>query len=88
MDGIEDFDTFFQGALERFATGDEAGAAGSFVDYGRGDGILKVVVAGCAAAIDQARAAHVAVGELIAGEIDRVVGREFGVDTFVELAVA
>ena len=32
-----------------------------------------------AAGIDQAAAAHVAVGDLVTGQIDRVIGAEFGV---------
>lgn len=88
MDGVEDFDAFFEGALECFSAGDESCTAGAFVDNCGGDGVLEIIVAGCAAAIDEAGAAHVAVGELVSGEVDRVIGCEFGVDAFVEFAVA
>ena len=40
-----------------------------------------------ATGVDQADAAHVAVGDLVAGEVDRVVGREVGVHALVDLAV-
>ena len=40
-----------------------------------------------AARVDQAGAAHVAVGHLVAGQIDRMVARQLGVDLLVRLAV-
>ena len=48
----------------------------------------KSLVPGSAAGIDQTGAAHVAVGHLVAGEIDRVIAAEVGVDALVEFAVA
>ena len=88
LDGLEDFGAFVDGTLEGFSSGDEAGAAGSFVDDGGEDGVLEVVVAGGAAGVDEAGSAHVAVGDLVAAEVDRMVGGEFAVDALIEFAVA
>ena len=53
------------------------------------DGLGQVALAGRRAArVDQRRAAHVAVDDLLAGEVDRVVGRQLLVDELVRLAVA
>src|SRR5580698_7995608 len=87
LDGVEELDAFGHGALEGFAAGDEAGAAGAFVDYGGGYGFFEVVGSGGAAAVDEACAAAEAVDDLIAAEIDGVVAVEFGVDARVEFAV-
>src|SRR2546427_12275506 len=75
LNGVQELDAFFHGTLERFASRNEAGAAGALVDDGGGDGFLEIVCAGSAATVDQTRAAHVAVGDLIAAEIDGMVAR-------------
>ena len=38
LDGVEELDAFVHGALEGFAAGDEAGAAGALIDDGGGYG--------------------------------------------------
>src|SRR5690242_13517738 len=88
LDGVEELDAFGHGALERFAAGDEAGAAGTLVDDGSGYGVLEIVGAGSAAAIDQAGTAHEAVGDLIAAEVDGMIAGEIGIDALVEFSVA
>src|SRR5229473_7040587 len=88
LDGIEKLDAFLHGALEGFAAGDETGAAGALIDDGGGYGFFEVVCAGRAAAIDQAGAAHIAVGDLIAGQVDGMIAGEIGVNALVEFAVA
>src|SRR6266581_6066387 len=88
LNGVQELDTLFHWALERFTAGDEAGAAGALVDDGGGHGFFEVVCAGSAAAVDQARATHVAVGDLIAGQIDGMIAAKVGVDALVEFAVA
>src|SRR5258708_5147505 len=87
LDRVQELDAFFHGALEGFAAGDEAGAAGALVDDGGGDGFFEVVGAGSAAAIDEAGAAHVAGGDLIAGQVDWMIADEGGIDALVEFAV-
>ena len=47
----------------------------------------EVVLAGAAAGVDEAGAAHVPVRHLVAREVDGVVAGELGVDPLVELAV-
>jgi hypothetical protein len=61
LDGVEELDAFGHGALEGFAAGDEAGAAGALVDDGGGYGVFEVVGSRCAAAVDEAGAAAEAV---------------------------
>jgi len=67
---FEELDAFLHRALEGFSAGDEAGAAGALVDHGGGYGFFEVVGAGSAAAVDQACAAHVTVGHLVARQVD------------------
>ena len=88
LDGVEELDAFLHGALEGFAAGDEASAAGALVDDSSGDGFLEIVCAGSAAAVNQASATHVAIGDLIARQIDGMIAAEVGVNTLVKLAVA
>src|SRR6266852_4714027 len=87
LDGVEELDAFLHGALEGFAAGDEASAASALVDDGGGYGFFEVVGTGGAAAVDEASAAHVAVGDLIAGQVDGMIAGEIGVDALVEFAV-
>ena len=88
LDGVEELDAFLHGALEGFAAGDEASAAGALVDDSSSDGFLEIVCAGSAAAVNQASATHVAIGDLIARQIDGMIAAEVGVNTLVKLAVA
>ena len=88
LDGVEELDAFGHGALEGFAAGDQAGAAGALVDDGGGDGFFEVVGPGGAAAVDEAGAAAEAVDDLVAAEVDGVIAVELGVDALVEFAVA
>ena len=88
MNGIEQLGAISHRTLEGFTARYQARSAGALVDDSRHYGVLEVVFAGCATAINEAGAAHVAINNLIAAEIDRVVGGEFGVNALVELAVA
>lgn len=95
LHGVEELDAFFHGFLEGFAAGDEADAAGSFVDDGGADGVLEVGGAfGFAAGVEQGASAGEAVEDLVAAEVDGIGvgtvffgGLEFGVDALVEFAV-
>src|SRR5689334_12724023 len=73
LNGIEELDAFFHGTLECLAAGDEAGASSALVNDCSGHGFFKVIGAGSAAAIDEAGATHVAVGDLIAGQVNGVI---------------
>ncbi len=88
LDGVEQLDAFLHGALEGFAAGDEAGAAGAFVDHGRGYSFFEVVGAGGAATVDEASPAHVAIGHLVACQIDGMIAGEIGVNALIKFAVA
>src|SRR5882672_11513546 len=88
LDGIQELHAFLHGALEGFAAGDEAGAAGALVDDGGGYGFLEIVGAGSAAAVDEPGAAAEAVDDLVAGEVDGMIAVELGVDALIEFAVA
>ena len=74
LNRVQQADAFLHRALERLAAGDQPHAAGALVDHRGLDGFLQVALARrCAARVDQAGAAHVAVGDLIARQVDRVV---------------
>ncbi len=88
LNRVEEFYPLVHWALEGFAAADEAGAAGALVDDGGGDRFLEIVRAAGAAAVDESRAAHVAIRDLIAAEINGVIAREVGVDALIEFAVA
>ena len=88
LDRVEELDPFGHGALERFPAGDQAHAAGALVDDGGGDGVAEIIFAGGAPAVDEAGAAHVAIGDLVAAEVDGVVAAEIGINPLVELPVA
>src|SRR5258708_3409644 len=88
LDGVEQLDAFLHRALEGFAAGDEAGAAGAFVDHGRGYSFFEVVGAGGAATVDEASPAHVAIGHLVACQIDGMIAGEIGVNALIKFAVA
>src|SRR5207302_8759157 len=68
--------------------GDEVIAACADVGDSSGDGFLEIVGAGSAAAVNQANAPHVAIGDLIARQFDGMIAAELGVNTLVKLAVA
>ena len=87
LDGVKELDAFAHGTLKSFAAGDESCAASALVDDGGGDSFLKIVGAGSAAGVDEAGAAHVAVGDLIAREVDGVIAAEIGVDALIKFAV-
>ena len=87
MDGVEEFHALGNGALECLAAADEAEAASSFVDdrgahcFGQIAGARR-----CPSGVDQPDAAHVAVGHLPPGEVDRVVGGQLVIHQRVGLA--
>ena len=60
-----------------FSAGDESGSASAFVDDGGFDGLLEVIFAGGPAGINETGTAHIAVSDLVAGQVDGVVGGEF-----------
>src|SRR4051795_7172437 len=81
LDGVQQRHALVHRALERLAAGDEAGAAGALVDHGGPHGLGEVgLPGGGAAGVDETGAAAVAVDDLPAAEVDRVVGRELLVD--------
>src|SRR5438477_426708 len=88
LNGVEELDAFLHGALERFAAGDETRAASALVDNRSGDGFLEIVCSGSAATVDQDSAAHVAVGDLIARQVDGMIAAEVRVYALVKFAVA
>ena len=78
---MDDLDALLHGTLERLAAEDQAHASGALVDDRRAYRLRQVgLAARSTARIDQARAACVAVQNLVAGEVDRVVRRQLVVD--------
>src|SRR5882762_6503529 len=88
LNGVEKLHAFTHWALECLAAGNEASAAGTLVDHRGGNCFLEVVGSGSATAVDQSRAAHVAIGHLIAAKVDGMVAGEVGINALVEFAVA
>src|SRR6267378_4408445 len=54
LDRVQQRDAFAEGPLEGFSSADQSHAAGALVDDRRRDRFLHVVLAGCAAAVDEA----------------------------------
>src|SRR5438309_1077752 len=73
LNGVEEFYSFDHRTLERFAAGDEAGAAGAFVDDSGSDRFFEIVCAGCAAGVYETGAAHVAIRDLVAAKIGGMI---------------
>src|SRR6202020_196632 len=81
LNAVDEGGALGQRALEGLAADNEAHAPGPLVDHRGADGLGQVAVAlGLAAGVDQADAAGVAVDDLPAGEVDRVLGRQLVVD--------
>ena len=85
---MQELGSLLDRTLEGLATGDQSRAAGTLVDDRRADRLGEIVGTGGSSAIDEAGAAHVAVHDLVAAKVDRVIGGELGVDALVELPVA
>src|SRR5258708_35521177 len=87
LNRVQQPDAFLDRALEGLAAGDEAHAAGALVDDGRLHSLFEIALAGgCATRIDQTGAAHVAVGDLVARQVDRMRARQIRVDLLARLA--
>ena len=88
LNSVQDCDAFFEWLLECLATRDQSSTSSALVDDGRHHRLLQIVVAAGASAVDESNASHVAVCDLVACEVDRVIGREFFVDALVGFAIA
>src|SRR5262249_37928814 len=86
LNRVEQLDALLERSLERLAPRDQAHPTGALVDHRGHHGVAQIVLTGGAAAIDEADPPHVAVGDLVAREVDRIVGGELGVDLLVSLA--
>src|ERR1700730_14997098 len=88
LDGVQQLDAFGHRALERLAPADQPRPACAFVDNRGRDCIFEVIGTGSAAAVDQYRAADVAIPNLLPGEIDWVVAAKISVDALIKFSVA
>ena len=73
LDRMEDLNPFLHGLLEGFAARNETDPAGPFVNHSGRDGVVKVVFSGSSSGVDEADPPHIAVDDLIASQVDRVV---------------
>src|SRR5207244_699628 len=81
LDGVQERHPVCPWPLEGLAARDQAHAAGPLVDDGGADGLGEVALTRAGATgVDEADAAHVAVRDLPAGEVDGMVGGQVGVD--------
>src|ERR1700737_653626 len=87
LNGVQQLDAFGHRALERLAPADQPRSPCTFVDNRGRDRIFEVICTGSAAAVDQPRAAHVAICNLIPCEIDWVVTAKIRVDALVKFSV-
>ena len=85
MNCIEELDPVLHWTLERFATGNQARAAGSLVDNRRERGVGEVLRAARPARIDQARTTEITIRHLVAAQVNRVLAGQLGVDTLASL---
>ena len=83
LNGVKKGDAILQWALEGFASQDQTHSTGAFVDYRCSNRLGKVVRTRCATGVNQTRAAHVTVHDLVAGQVDRVLAGQFRVDVWV-----
>ena len=68
LDGVEELDPFGHRALEGLASGDQSGAACALIDDRREDRILEILLSRGPAAVDEPRAAHVAIRDAIVAD--------------------
>ena len=74
LNSIEQGDSLFKWPLKCLAATDEPDATGAFIDHCRAYRLGHIAIPGGGpAGVDQPHATHVAIGNLIAAQIDRVV---------------
>src|SRR5215813_6029381 len=81
LNRIQDGNAVLHRSLECLATRNQTGTAGALVNNSSGDGFFEVILSGGPARINQSCASHVAIGHLVASQVDRVIGGQFGVDS-------
>src|ERR1043166_4930010 len=86
LDQIQQLRSLFHRALERFPAGDETRSAGALVDHRGHHRFGEIILARCAAGVDETGAAHVAVGHLVTAEVDQMIAGELRIDALVEFA--
>ena len=84
---MQEFCTFADVALESFTTRDEALATGALVDDGSFNRFSEVVITGRTTGVDETDAAHVAISDLVAGEVDRVIGAQVCIHALIDFTV-
>ena len=84
---MQEFSAFADIALESFATRDEALATCTFVDDGSFNSLSEVVATGRTTRVDETDASHVAISDLVAGEVDGVIGAQVSVHALVDFTV-
>jgi hypothetical protein len=48
----------------------------------------KIIFAGCTAGIDEPCTSHIAVGYLVSGKVNRIIGCQFIIDPLIEFSIA
>ena len=87
LNGVQEFCTFFDVALESFTTRDETLATCALIDDRSFNRFSEVVITGRTTGVDETNATHVAISDLVAGEIDWVIGAQVGVHALVDFTV-
>src|ERR1700761_1717340 len=84
LNGVQKFYAITKRALESFAATNQPHAASALIDHGCRNSFRHIILSGSAATVDQANSSHIAVGNLIAAEIDWMIRGEFIVHTLIE----
>src|SRR5258705_12335906 len=74
--------------MKRLASGNQPRASSALVDYRGGHSFFEIVCARRSAAVDQPRAAHVAICHLVAAKVDGMIAVQVSVNALVEFSVA
>jgi len=86
LNRVQQLDSFLHGFLECLPPGNEPHPACSLIDDGGSNCVGQIVLAGCAARVDEPNPPHVAVDDLVASPVNRVIGRELFVNQRMGLA--
>src|SRR2546426_12365416 len=87
LNQVQQLDAIGHGMLEGLSTADESHSASAFVDHGGSHRIGKVIFSRSATGGDQRRTSPVAIGKLVAAELNWVIlRREIAVDPRIGFA--
>lgn len=87
LDRIQNLDSLIHWPLERLSSRNQSHPTCAFVDDSSLHRILQIVVAARSARINQSRASHVAIRDLIPAKIYRVIRRQISINAFIRFSI-